>query len=101
MITGQERLAVQLVQVAFKPLGFGSQVRLVFLVLSQLEQFRQSGQVVIQAAVAIDDAAQPGAFLADAAGVLGVGPQVRIVQDRFKFTQSRVFASDVKDTPGG
>lgn len=88
MIAGKERLAVQLVQVTFEPLGFRSQVSLVLLVLGQLEQFRQSGQVVIQAAVAVNNAAQPGAFLADATGVIGVGPQVRIVQYRFKFTQS-------------
>ena len=74
---------------------------LAFTGVGDLVELTQPFQVVLEGGVAVHDAPQPGGLLTYLAGVVSVAPERGIVQYGFEFGQSRAFASDVKDTPGG
>ncbi len=101
MFTVQQGLAVQILEVVLEPAGLFTEVRQVFFGLGQFQELLEATQVALQPGEAVDDAAQPGTFLADLPCVIRVVPQTRIVDYRFKLLKPGAFAGDVKDTPGG
>ncbi|GGJ71579.1 hypothetical protein GCM10008939_14950 [Deinococcus aquiradiocola] len=99
MLHGEERLAVQVVDLLFEVRLFLGE-HLAFAVVREFQHLVQAGRVALQAAVDVGDAPEAAGLLVDLAGPFGVAPQVRVGQVAVEFVQPARFAGNVKGTPG-